>query len=68
MTSHKELLGQILKIVETDFVEDMVVKNSVAHYDADDGKFTQKESESMAKILGEIYSIAHKVSGCCNSD
>ena len=54
MLDYKKMLKEICKLVETDFCQNMECKLL-----PDSRKYTQKEAEEMAEILGNVYAIAH---------
>mgnify|MGYP001767607565 CR=1 FL=1 len=47
----KRMLKDINKLVETDFCESMCDNSNL--------QYTQEQSKKMAKIIGQVYSIAH---------
>lgn len=47
--NYYKMLQEIDKLTDTDFVADMEYKEI----------YTEKESQKMAKLLSDIYSIAH---------
>ena len=53
--NHKQMLYDILELVDGDFSQDMEVKS----FSPTKAKYSQEEALTMARIIGEVYGIAH---------
>ena len=60
----EKMVREIDNLVETDFCEEMAVKE-LPH----SKPYIQKEAKQMAELLGKVYSIAHACDcGACQKD
>lgn len=53
--NHKKMLKEIDELVNNDFCFDMDCKQGLP----DQRPFTQSEAKKMARIIGEVYRVAH---------